>query len=105
MIKRLDQPPALTEPSPSGRGQGEGCVSVPHSPPKRGGGYPHPDPLPEGEGMTRRRVAILLGATGALATLGLPRAVFAAAPTEKRLVVRISVDRISGMGPGYQNWS
>jgi PPOX class probable F420-dependent enzyme len=26
-------------------------------------------------------------------------------PTEKRLIVRIEVDRISGMGPGYQNWS
>jgi PPOX class probable F420-dependent enzyme len=26
-------------------------------------------------------------------------------PTEKRLVVRIEVDRISGMGPGYGNWS
>jgi hypothetical protein len=24
---------------------------------------------------------------------------------EKRLVVRIEVDRISGMGPGYGNWS
>ena len=26
-------------------------------------------------------------------------------PTEKRLIVRIEVDRISGMGPDYQNWS
>jgi PPOX class probable F420-dependent enzyme len=26
-------------------------------------------------------------------------------PNEKRLVVRIGVDRISGMGPSYQNWS
>ena len=26
-------------------------------------------------------------------------------PTEKRLIVRIAVDRISGMAPGYQNWS
>ena len=26
-------------------------------------------------------------------------------PTEKRLIVRISVDRISGMAPGYQGWS
>ena len=26
-------------------------------------------------------------------------------PTEKRLVVRIGVDRISGMAPGYRNWS
>jgi PPOX class probable F420-dependent enzyme len=26
-------------------------------------------------------------------------------PTEKRLVVRISVDRISGMGPNFQNWT
>ena len=26
-------------------------------------------------------------------------------PTEKRLVVRIAVDRISGMGPGYGSWS
>ena len=26
-------------------------------------------------------------------------------PTEKRLIVRIAVDRISGMSPGYQNWS
>src|SRR5215813_10235896 len=26
-------------------------------------------------------------------------------PTEKRLIVRIEVDRISGMGPGYGNWS
>src|SRR5437016_13430575 len=26
-------------------------------------------------------------------------------PSEKRLVVRIGVDRISGMGPGYQKWS
>ena len=26
-------------------------------------------------------------------------------PTEKRLIVRIELDRISGMGPGYQNWS
>ena len=25
--------------------------------------------------------------------------------TEKRLIVRISVDRISGMGPSYKNWS
>src|SRR5262249_15835345 len=25
--------------------------------------------------------------------------------TEKRLIVRIEVDRISGMGPGYGNWS
>ena len=26
-------------------------------------------------------------------------------PTEKRLIVRIEVDRISSMGPDYQNWS
>lgn len=26
-------------------------------------------------------------------------------PNEKRLIVRIGVDRISGMGPNYQNWS
>jgi PPOX class probable F420-dependent enzyme len=26
-------------------------------------------------------------------------------PGEKRLIVRISVDRISGMGPGYKNWT
>jgi PPOX class probable F420-dependent enzyme len=26
-------------------------------------------------------------------------------PTEKRVIVRIEVDRISGMGPDYQNWS
>ena len=26
-------------------------------------------------------------------------------PTEKRLIVRIEVDRISGMGRNYQNWS
>jgi PPOX class probable F420-dependent enzyme len=26
-------------------------------------------------------------------------------PTEKRLIVRIEVDRISGMGPAYGNWS
>jgi len=26
-------------------------------------------------------------------------------PDEKRLIVRIEVDRISGMGPAYQNWS
>jgi hypothetical protein len=26
-------------------------------------------------------------------------------PTEKRLIVHIEVDRISGMGPGYGNWS
>jgi PPOX class probable F420-dependent enzyme len=26
-------------------------------------------------------------------------------PSEKRLIVRIEVDRISGMGPDYQNWS
>ena len=26
-------------------------------------------------------------------------------PGEKRLIVRIAVDRISGMGPNYQNWS
>jgi len=26
-------------------------------------------------------------------------------PAEKRLIVRIEVDRISGMGPDYQNWS
>ena len=26
-------------------------------------------------------------------------------PTEKRLIVRIAVDRISGMGPNYQSWS
>jgi len=26
-------------------------------------------------------------------------------PTEKRLIVRISVDRISGMGPDYKNWT
>jgi PPOX class probable F420-dependent enzyme len=26
-------------------------------------------------------------------------------PNEKRLIVRIGVDRISGMGPGYQRWS
>jgi len=26
-------------------------------------------------------------------------------PDEKRLIVRIEVDRISGMGPTYQNWS
>ena len=25
-------------------------------------------------------------------------------PTEKRLIVRISVDRISGVGPGYTSW-
>jgi hypothetical protein len=25
-------------------------------------------------------------------------------PTEKRLIVRIEVDRISGMGPEYGNW-
>lgn len=26
-------------------------------------------------------------------------------PNEKRLIVRISVDRISGLGPNYQSWS
>src|SRR5205823_5400047 len=26
-------------------------------------------------------------------------------PTEQRLIVRIEVDRISGMGPAYGNWS
>ena len=26
-------------------------------------------------------------------------------PTEKRLIVRIGVDRISGLGPNYQSWS
>jgi PPOX class probable F420-dependent enzyme len=26
-------------------------------------------------------------------------------PNEKRLIVRIGVDRISGMGPNYQKWS
>jgi PPOX class probable F420-dependent enzyme len=26
-------------------------------------------------------------------------------PTEKRLIVRIAVDRISGVGPNFQNWS
>jgi len=26
-------------------------------------------------------------------------------PTEKRLIVPIEVDRISGMGPAYGNWS
>jgi len=26
-------------------------------------------------------------------------------PTEKRVVVRVGVDRISGMGPNYQGWS
>jgi PPOX class probable F420-dependent enzyme len=26
-------------------------------------------------------------------------------PSEKRLIVRIGVDRIGGMGPNYQNWS
>ena len=26
-------------------------------------------------------------------------------PTEKRVIVRIAVDRIGGMGPNYQNWS
>jgi PPOX class probable F420-dependent enzyme len=26
-------------------------------------------------------------------------------PNEKRLIVRIGVDRISGMAPGYQRWS
>jgi hypothetical protein len=26
-------------------------------------------------------------------------------PGEKRLIVRIEVDRISGMRPGYQKWS
>jgi PPOX class probable F420-dependent enzyme len=26
-------------------------------------------------------------------------------PTEKRLIVRIGVDRISGLAPGYQRWS
>jgi PPOX class probable F420-dependent enzyme len=26
-------------------------------------------------------------------------------PSEKRLIVRISVDRISGMGPTYKNWT
>jgi PPOX class probable F420-dependent enzyme len=26
-------------------------------------------------------------------------------PSEKRLIVRIEVDRISGMGPGYGSWS
>jgi Pyridoxamine 5'-phosphate oxidase len=25
-------------------------------------------------------------------------------PTEERLIVRIEVDRISGIGPGYGNW-
>ena len=26
-------------------------------------------------------------------------------PNEKRLIVRIGVDRISGVGPNFQNWS
>ena len=29
---------------------------------------------------------------------------FPGPPTEKRLIVRISVDRISGVGPGYTSW-
>jgi len=85
MIKNGDRSPLSEEPSPSGRGQGEGS-----RPPSDGAGKvsspsPHPNPLREGEGTVhrpnRRRVVVLLGATGALATLGLPRAVFAAAPT------------------------
>jgi len=26
-------------------------------------------------------------------------------PTEKRVIIRIAVDRIGGVGPGYQRWS
>ena len=26
-------------------------------------------------------------------------------PTEKRVIIRVAVDRISGMGPNYQGWS
>jgi uncharacterized protein (DUF1501 family) len=87
----------LTEPSPSGRGQGEGYFSVSPSTSSRSGDDPHPDPLPEGEGTTRRHVLAFLGTTGALAAVGLPRAAFAAAPTERRLVVVLLRGALDGL--------
>jgi uncharacterized protein (DUF1501 family) len=77
MMERLDQRPALTEPSPSGRGQGEGCAGNSLS--------------------TRRHVLTLLGASSALAISGLPRAVFAAAPTERRFVVVLLRGALDGL--------
>jgi uncharacterized protein (DUF1501 family) len=88
---------ALQEPSPSGRGRGEGCTSNSLSTWMHSGEDPHPKPLPGGEGTTRRNVLALLGASGALAISGLTRAVFAAAPTERRFVVVLLRGALDGL--------
>ena len=53
--------------------------------------------LPERNGSTRRHVLALFGTAGAIATLGLPRAVFAAAPTERRFVVVLLRGALDGL--------
>jgi uncharacterized protein (DUF1501 family) len=70
-MSRPFQAPASKKPSPSGRGPGEGT--------------------------TRRRVLALLGASGAAALAGLPRGVFAAAATERRLVVVLLRGALDGL--------
>jgi uncharacterized protein (DUF1501 family) len=91
---------SLQEPSPSGRGQGEGCASNSLSTPVHFGDDPHPNPLPEGEGTTavhRRRFLGLVAGGAGIAAFGLPRAVFAAAPTERRFVVVLLRGALDGL--------
>src|SRR5258708_24115129 len=101
MTDERDQSPALTNPSPDGRGQGEGSRPAPDVDGKASSPSPHPNPLPSGEGTVRRpnrrRFLALIGAVGTLPALGLPRAVFAAAPTERRFVVVLLRGALDGL--------
>jgi uncharacterized protein (DUF1501 family) len=101
MTKSRDLPSPPTQPSPSGRGQGEGSCPAHDGASKISSPSPHPDPLPKGEGTvrrpTRRRFLTLLAGSAALSSLGLPRAVFAAAPTERRFVVVLLRGALDGL--------
>src|SRR5260370_6687805 len=59
-ISETHTPIYSTEPSPSGRGQGEGARSALDGPGKFSPRSPHPGPLPEGEGEERRGVGTTL---------------------------------------------
>src|SRR5260221_2003775 len=108
MEQERDRSAAPAKPSPAcGRGQGEGSRFASDGTGKRLSSSTHPDP-PErlskgpqaGEGtvgLRRRRFLTLLGAAAAIPAWGLPRAVFAAAPTDRRFVVVLLRGALDGL--------
>jgi uncharacterized protein (DUF1501 family) len=104
--EQLARKSANTSPLGERRGEGElaasetsTCMVSDRNAPLPSRAARGPLPLPEGRGNkpTRRRVLALLGGSGAVALSGLPRAVFAAAPTERRFVVVLLRGALDGL--------